>query len=57
MTGIPFPAEAGIFLVAIISRPAVGLTQPPNQWVTGRSFLGGKAARGVNLTTHLHLVQ
>jgi len=36
-----------IFLLATASRTALGPTQPPIQWVTGR---------GVKLTTHVHLV-
>jgi hypothetical protein len=35
----------GIFLSIIVSRPALGLTQPPVQWVTGALSLRGKAAR------------
>jgi hypothetical protein len=29
----------GIFLFTTASRPALGLTQPPIQWVTGTLFL------------------
>jgi hypothetical protein len=36
------------------SRPALGPTQPPIQWVPGALSLGVKR-RGVKLTTHLHL--
>jgi len=36
-------------------RPALGPIQPPVQWDTGVCF-GGQRGRGVNLTTHLHLV-
>jgi hypothetical protein len=39
-----------IFPLASVSRPALGPTQPPVQWV-----LGVKCGRGVTLTTH-HLV-
>jgi len=38
-----------------LSRPALGPTQPPVQWVTG-SFLGIKSGRGVTLTPHPLLV-
>jgi len=35
MTRVHFPAGAmmGFFLFAIASRPALGLTEPPIQWV------------------------
>jgi hypothetical protein len=32
----------GFFLFATASRPALGLTQPPIQWVRGALFLGVK---------------
>jgi hypothetical protein len=44
-----------IFLFSIASRPAVGPTQPPIQWVPWALSPGGKR-QGVKLTTHLHLV-
>jgi hypothetical protein len=37
------------------SGPALGLTQPPTQWVTCLSWGGGGNGRGVALTTHSHL--
>jgi hypothetical protein len=37
------------------SKPAVGRTQPPIQWLSGAPSLG-ESGRGVKLTTHLHLV-
>jgi hypothetical protein len=40
-----------IFLLAPASRPAVGSTQHPIQWVQGV-----KRGRGVMLTTHPHLM-
>jgi hypothetical protein len=36
--------ELGIFLFIATSRPTLGLTQPPIQWVPGTLFPGGKAA-------------
>jgi hypothetical protein len=45
-----------IFLLAPASRPALGPTQPPIQWVPGVLSPGVKGGRGVTLTTHPHLV-
>jgi hypothetical protein len=42
--------------LASVSRPALGPTQPPVQWVSGILSLGVKRGRGVTLTTHPHLV-
>jgi hypothetical protein len=39
-----------------VSRPAVGPTQPPVQWVTGGPFPAVKRCRGVTLTTHPHIM-
>jgi hypothetical protein len=39
-----------------VSRPALGPTQPPVQWVPGVFSLGVKRGRGVMLTTHPYLV-
>jgi hypothetical protein len=39
-----------------VCRPALGPTQPPVQWVPGVLSPGVKRGRGVNLTTHPHLV-
>jgi hypothetical protein len=41
-----------IFLLAPASRPALGPTQPPIQWVPGVLSPGVKCGRGVTLTTH-----
>ena len=43
------------FLFSNIARPVLGPTQPPLQWVP-RSFLA-KSGWGVQLTTHMHLLQ
>jgi hypothetical protein len=45
-----------IFLLAPASRPALGPTQPPIQWVPGVFSPGVKCGQGVMLTTHFHLV-
>jgi hypothetical protein len=45
-----------IFLPVSASRPALGLTQPPVQWVPGALSPGVKHGRGVMLTTHPLLV-
>jgi hypothetical protein len=44
------------FPLASVSRPALGPTQPPVQWVAGVLSPGLKRGRGVTLTTHPHLV-
>jgi hypothetical protein len=45
-----------IFPLASVSRPALGPTQPPVQWVPGVLSPGLKRGQGVTLTTHPHLV-
>jgi hypothetical protein len=45
-----------IFALTSVSRPALGTTQPPVQWVPGVLSPGVKRDRGVTLTTHPHLV-
>jgi hypothetical protein len=39
-----------------VSRPALGPTQPPVQWVLGVLSPGVKRGRGMTLTTHPHPV-
>jgi hypothetical protein len=46
-----------IFPLASVSRPALGPTQPPVQWVPGVLSPGLKHGRGVTLTIHPHLCQ
>jgi hypothetical protein len=43
-----------IFLPASASRPAMGPTEPPTQWVLGASSPGMKHGWGMMLTTHTH---
>jgi hypothetical protein len=45
-----------IFPLASVSRPALGYTQLPVQWVPGVLSPGVKRGRGVMLTIHPHLV-
>jgi hypothetical protein len=47
----------GIFPLTYASRPALGPTQPPVQWVPGALSAGVKRGRGVTLTTHPLLVR
>jgi hypothetical protein len=44
------------FFLAPASRPVLGPTQPPIQWVPGVLSPGVKRGRGVMLTIHPHLV-
>jgi len=46
----------GIFLFSTMSRVAMGLNQPPIQWVLGGLFPCGVKRPERELTTHLHLV-
>jgi hypothetical protein len=40
--GVRVPVVVGIFLFSISSRPALGFTQPPIQWVPGALSPGVK---------------
>jgi hypothetical protein len=42
--GFDSPQGRGIFLFTTVSRPVLGPTQRPIQWVPGGSFPEGKAA-------------
>jgi hypothetical protein len=53
---VPSPQGQRIFLLAPASRPVLGPTQPPVQWVPGILSPGVKRGQGVTLTTYLHLV-
>jgi hypothetical protein len=44
--GVRSPAEQRIFPLSSVSRPALGLTQPPVQWVPGVLSPGAKARLG-----------
>jgi hypothetical protein len=44
--GVRSPAGAKIFRVTSVSRPALGSTQPPVQWVPGVLSPGVKARPG-----------
>jgi hypothetical protein len=46
----------GFFFFVSASRPALGPTQPPIQWVPGVLSPKVKRGRGMTLTTHPHLV-
>jgi hypothetical protein len=49
------PGRVKNFLFSTSSRPALGPTQPPIQWVLG-DISPEYSCRGVNLTTHLRLL-
>jgi hypothetical protein len=50
--GVRFPAEARLFPLAPVSRPAMRPTQPPIQWVRRVISPAVKRGWGVTLTTH-----
>jgi hypothetical protein len=51
-TGVRSPAQAKECPLVSVSRPALGSTLPPVQWVPGVLFPGIKHGRGVTLTSH-----
>jgi hypothetical protein len=53
---VRYPAGARISPLTSVSKPALGPTQPPVQWVPGVLSPGLKRGRGVTLTTHPHLL-
>jgi hypothetical protein len=54
---VRFLEEAkGFFPLAFVSRPALGPTQPPVQWVPKVFLPGAKRSRGVTLSAHPNLV-
>jgi hypothetical protein len=46
-----FRQKLGIFLYATASKPALGPTQPPIQWILGVPYPGSKAAGALPLTS------
>jgi hypothetical protein len=55
--GVRIPAEAKwIFPLNSVSKPALGPTQPPLQWVPGVLSPEAKRGRGLTLTPHPHLM-
>jgi hypothetical protein len=54
--GVRSPTDAQIFPLTSASKPTLGPTQPPVQWVIGALTPVGKRGRGVMLTTHPLLV-
>jgi hypothetical protein len=54
--GVQSLAGVKIFPLSSVSRPDLGLTQPPVQWVPGVLSLGIKHSQGMMLMTHPHLM-